>query len=81
MENDIWDEGQLGAVIVVGCITKPLTTDRSPTTDPPTGPPPTHPPPTTDSPTGPPPTHRSPNHRITDPITIDQQPFDSPILF
>ena len=25
--------------------------------------------------------HRPTDHRLTDPITIDQQPFDSPILF
>ena len=35
----------------------------------------------TDPPTGPPTKHQSPTHRLTDPITIDQQPFDSPILF
>ena len=38
-------------------------------------------PPTTDPSTGPPTNHQSPTHRLTDPITIDQQPFDSPILF
>ena len=73
-------------MILMRRITKPPTADRPLTTNPPTGAPPTHRLPThrqvfhrpTDNQ---PPTHRPPTHRLTDPITIDQQPFDSPILF
>ena len=70
--------------------TKKCSTDP-PTTDPPTSAPPTTnyrpknkcstDPPTTDSPTGPLMIHWSLTYRLTDPITIDYQPFDSPILF
>ena len=66
---------------LIGRITKPPTTDRPPTNNHrPTDRSSTNPP-TTDPPTGPPTNHQSPTHRLTDPITIDQQPFDSPILF
>ena len=70
---------------------RPPTGHRPPTTDPPAGAPPTHQPLThrqvlhrsTDyrQPTHRQVLHRRTDHRLNDPITIDQEPFDLPILF